>query len=214
MKKSYLLLILISFNTYANLENKSICLEEMNISNGLVLPNDSLVHYSGEVLCRYNKNPTIQLHGHLLNGKQHGKWTRWDINEQQIGEANFLNGQVTSSKQNSWYENGQLRSEINYKDQLLSGKTIFMYPDGTIKESYTYKEGKLHGPFFEYNIYGQKIHAGNYRKGKKNGLFSWWYETGQKWVEIKYKNNYITQRKEWNKNGKNKWNCFGLCNEY
>jgi antitoxin component YwqK of YwqJK toxin-antitoxin module len=213
MKKSYLVLILISFNTYANIENKSICYQQLNISNGLFLINDSLVPYTGPNICRF-ANRIIRSQGQFLDGKKHGEWTLMNMDGQKIWEINYINGQAKSSKEYGWYKNGQKKSEINYKDELHSGRSIFMYPDGTIKEIYVYKEGKSHGPFSEYNIHGQKTHIGNYRNGKKNGLFIWWYENGQKWVEIKYKNDYIVERKEWHKNGKNKWNCFGLCNKY
>jgi antitoxin component YwqK of YwqJK toxin-antitoxin module len=211
MKKNYLVLLLISFNTYANIENKSICHHELNLSNELIFTNASLVPHTGKILCRFFPNQTIRSQGFLLDGKKHGKWILFNENGQITYEMKFLNGQEKLSKQYGWYENGQMKYERNAKDELLDGSSIFLNPDGIIQENFVYKEGKLHGPFSLFNIHGQKTHTGNYRNGKKNGLFIWWYRNGQKWVEIKYKNNAIIKRFEWDKYGNKKWNCLGFC---
>jgi len=48
-----------------------------------------------------------------------------------------------------------------------------------------------------------------YKKWK--GMKTSWHENGQKQAEGNYKDGKHTKWTEWRKNGKKKWNCWGLC---
>jgi hypothetical protein len=56
--------------------------------------------------------------GNLKDGKEDGKWT-------------------------NWYENGQIKSEINYKDGKLDGKWIEWDESGRKQSEVNYKDGKV-----------------------------------------------------------------------
>ena len=42
----------------------------------------------------------------------------------------------------TFYDNGQIKSEINYKDGGLDGKWIWYYDNGQISSEENYKNGK------------------------------------------------------------------------
>ena len=54
-----------------------------------------------------------------------------------------------------YYSNGQIKSEINYKDDRLNGKRTDWYENG------------------------QKFGETNYKDGKRDGKWTEWYESGQ-----------------------------------
>ena len=41
----------------------------------------------------------------------------------------------------------------------------------------------------------------NYKNGKVEGLEYYWYESGQKYRELTYKNNELISEKEWKEDG-------------
>ena len=45
----------------------------------------------------------------------------------------------------SYYENGQIESEVNYKDGILDGKTTYWRKNGQIDFEEYYKDGKKDG---------------------------------------------------------------------
>jgi antitoxin component YwqK of YwqJK toxin-antitoxin module len=95
-------------------------------------------------------------------------------------------------KWETWHENGEKKSLIEYTDGLISGKNNFWYPNGKQQLVETYKlveikseddfsvknktTSVLHGAYGTYNIRGIQIISGNYENGLRNG----------KWV---YRNN-------------------------
>ena len=41
-----------------------------------------------------------------------------------------------------WYENGQVKEEVNYKDGKLDGKSTSWFENGQIEGEVNYKDGK------------------------------------------------------------------------
>ena len=72
-----------------------------------------------------------------------------------------------------WYENGQKKYEINFKNGKEKGKWIWWYENGHKK----YEE--------------------NYKNGKEDGKWIWWYENGQKKYEGNYKNGKLISKKHY-----------------
>ena len=123
MKKLPLLLflILISFNSYSEVEldfsSDTFCLEspKVQVRNNLYyLPNNEKP-YSGENICVYLLNGQYYSQGEMKNGLKHGTW-------------------------NLWYENGQKESQRNYKDNKKDGKQTVWSEDGQVKEERYYKD--------------------------------------------------------------------------
>ena len=54
---------------------------------------------------------------------------------------NQVDGRV-DGKWTEWYENGQIKSEGNYKDNKRDGKWTGWYPDGQKMSEENYKDGR------------------------------------------------------------------------
>jgi len=79
------------------------------------------------------------------DGTRHGKWISYfDDGEQPMVEYNFDHG-VFSDVRTSYYENGQKRQEIHFKD------------------------GKRHGPMIEYDETGKKTAEAMFEDGQLKG---------------------------------------------
>lgn len=72
-----------------------------------------------------------------------------------------------STKDISYYENGQKYSESDIKNGVYHGENIIYYPDGTIKFKASYKNGKLHGKSIENNPDGSLKSTVYNENGKK-----------------------------------------------
>ena len=102
-------------------------------------------------------------------------------------EKNYKNGKL-DGKMSTWYKNGQIKSEINYKDgKQKDGKQTYWYESGQIKSEINYKDGKKDGKVTTWYEHGQLWSEINYKDGKKDGKQTYWYENGQLWSEEHYK---------------------------
>ena len=113
----------------------------------------------------------------------------------------------------SYYENGRIKSSVNYKDGMVNGEAYFyydneqkapraetyftndnmegkyteFYENGTIKADMTYKKGVAEGPArFYYNNGKLKIEA-EYKDGLKSGRWIYFNEKGKEVGKEKYK---------------------------
>ena len=64
------------------------------------------------------------------------------------------------------YENGQIKSEGNYKDGKPDGKVIDWYENGQIEAEENYKDGKLDGKATYWHENGQVEKEATYKDGK------------------------------------------------
>ena len=62
-------------------------------------------------------------------------------NGQIKSEGNYKDGKP-DGKVIDWYENGQIEAEGNYKDGKLDGKATYWHENGKIKGKVTFKDGK------------------------------------------------------------------------
>jgi len=131
-------------------------------------------------------------------------------------------------KLESYYENGQKKSEGTYKDDKKDGLWTWWYDDGTKREgtykdgkedglwSYwyengqkweevTYKDGKANGLWIEWYENGQKKSIDTYKDGKRDGLVTQWYENGQKYYEGEYKDGKTDVFTKWYENGQKEY---------
>jgi len=87
-----------------------------------------------------------------------------------------------------FYENGNMKSEFNYKNSELEGKMTSLYENGNIEAELYYLNGEIEGLCSFWYLNGIKKTEENYKKGKLEGLCSFWYENGNKKSEKNYKN--------------------------
>ena len=64
-----------------------------------------------------------------------------------------------------YYENGQLESEINFKDGKYEGQWKWYYVNGNIKKEGNFKDGKNEGLWKSYYQNGQLKSEENYKDG-------------------------------------------------
>jgi antitoxin component YwqK of YwqJK toxin-antitoxin module len=107
--------------------------------------------------------------------------------------------------QNTYYENGQKESEVNYKDGEKDGKYTAWYENGQKGEERNYKDGKEDGKVTLWYENGQKKLEGNYKDDKKDGKFTWWYENGQKEQVTYFKDDDEVKVTVWHKNGQKRY---------
>ena len=101
-------------------------------------------------------------------------------------EGNYKNGK----KDGLWkeyYENGQLSSEEEFKDDKRDGLRKSYYENGQLEEEGNYKNGKKDGLWKEYYENGQLSSEEEFEDDKRDGLWKSYYENGQLQFEVYYK---------------------------
>jgi len=66
----------------------------------------------------------------------------------------------------TYYNNGQLESEANYKNGELDGSYKVWYKDGQLKGEANYKNGKKEGVCKDWNESGKLRFEDNFKNGK------------------------------------------------
>ena len=97
----------------------------------------------------------------------------------------------------------EVREGVAYlknSDSPYTGKVFEFHDNGQKKSEGNYKDGKVHGPVVIWYENGQKRSEGNYKDGKLHGDGRGWHENGQKNFESEWKNGKETSRTDF-KNG-------------
>ena len=104
------------------------------------------------------------------------------------------------------YQNGQLKSEISYKDGKYDGLSKIWYENGQleIESNWTnHKKNGLSKTWYENGQLKSKIKIETNSKGNYiYGLSKSWYENGQLRSEEKITEGELISRKCWDENGK------------
>jgi antitoxin component YwqK of YwqJK toxin-antitoxin module len=129
-----------------------------------------------------------------------GKSFEFHDNGQKKSEDNFKDGKPHGIVF-SWYENGQKQAEVNFKDGKQHGDARGWHENGQKKLEGNYKDGKYDGPAVFWHENGQKDGEVNFKDGKPDGLTVSWHENGQKRTEINYKDGTLISSKFWNSKG-------------
>lgn len=102
----------------------------------------------------------------------------------------------------TWHENGNIFTQVVYKNGKLNGPYKRWYSNGRIEIEAKYRDGKLHGCLKRWNKKGCLIAEINYKLGSLHGLCREWYENGQLRIETNYKYDMLHGHyRKWNKNG-------------
>ena len=91
-----------------------------------------------------------------------------------------------SGKYFEYYENGNVKMEMNILNGRLENETILYFENGTKKEIRSYKEGKKNGTWITWNEKGIKTAEAFYTMDKKDGKWTIWDDNGQKRYEMFY----------------------------
>lgn len=87
-----------------------------------------------------------------------------------------------------YYENGELKEEINYRNGKREGMSKWYYETGVLKGERNYKEDKLDGLIKWYYVTGSLGTDFNYKNGKLEGLTKLYWENGNIKAEHYYEN--------------------------
>lgn len=90
----------------------------------------------------------------LGNDERHGPWT-------------------------TWYENGQVQIQGEYRHDQPVGQFTWWHPNGQKYAQGEYVDGRQHGVWHWWHRNGQKWTEGEYRNGEQTGQWSSWSETGR-----------------------------------
>ena len=101
-------------------------------------------------------------------------------------EGNFKDGKQEGLGK-SYYDNGNLEAEGNFKDGKLEGLGKEYYENGNLKGEKNFKDGKLEGLSKAYYDNGNLKAEVNFKDDKPEGLFKVYYENGNLGVEINFK---------------------------
>lgn len=110
----------------------------------------------------------------------------------------------------SYWDNGNVRSELRYSDgkldgvckwyyssgtqsmesaysmNVLDGETMRWHENGQLMEKSHYKDNQYDGVVEEYNVAGTLVKKSGYAAGVLNGMFYQWYDDGKPFLEGEY----------------------------
>lgn len=88
----------------------------------------------------------------------------------------------------TYYSNGQMKCRYNKDEyELKQGLYESWYPNGQLREQINYKDGEKDGLYewwFENGVLGFR---GNYKEDELDGICEWWCENGKQMARINYK---------------------------
>ena len=137
MKKLLILLfsLLISFNSYGGLFDKTVCVEtDSQLRDGVIYLPNKTKPFSGKNLCKY-QNGQNKSKGKIKDGKKNELWTEWKENgqiklertynfDQIVREKNYQNGVEINDTSFSFNEKGQLEIKGHYKEGILVSRVV------------------------------------------------------------------------------------------
>jgi antitoxin component YwqK of YwqJK toxin-antitoxin module len=83
-------------------------------------------------------------------------------------------------RKRSYYQNGQIKEEENYKNSELDGDYREYYKNGQISVKCSYNEGKRDGEFFEFYHDGVVWEHGYFTLGEYDGEYSTYFVDGKR----------------------------------
>lgn len=112
----------------------------------------------------------------------------------------ILSGCDRSKK--SYWDNGSLRSDLNYKDGKLNGLAVWYFENGVKEQEANYINNKLSGVMKRWYASGIPESVSNYNHGLLDGKAITYDEGGAKTLEESYKNDTLDGPfRQWYKNG-------------
>lgn len=105
-------------------------------------------------------------------------WDNGNLKSELSYDGDVLNGTCTW-----YYENGRKQFQVDYQNNKMNGKMTRWYENGNIMEDGFYKDGELDSIYHSYSLKGILASEEHYSDGKLNGPIVKWYENGQVFTE-------------------------------
>jgi len=90
-----------------------------------------------------------------------------------------------------YWENGQIKSSIEYKNGEKNGKTIYYFKNGSKQKEFTYENGSLEGISYQWDYSGVLLSSVEFSNNMMNGEAISYNEDGSKMEILHYKNDII-----------------------
>jgi antitoxin component YwqK of YwqJK toxin-antitoxin module len=151
---------------------------------------------------KFNDSEThTSYEGNYVNNRRMGLFSYYE-NGKLKTEANYKSDRLDGVGK-VYYENGKVSTETNYKDGKHDGLMRTYYEDGTLKEEMGYKNDKLNGVMLSYYRNGKIEVEKTLTNGQLNGPSKHYDEDGNLEEELSFVNG-VTEgtRRMFYKNGK------------
>jgi len=97
------------------------------------------------------------------------------------------NGKPFTGTYQEYFENGQVKSQMEIVQGLLNGQVKVYFPSGELNEIRSYIKGEKSGRWETWNAQGVKVAEANFLNGKKNGKWYVWDEKGTLRYDMTYR---------------------------
>ena len=165
-----------------------------SISTGQTASADTFDIYRGDTINRIDK----------FNMKQ-GHWIEFhDIEMTKKKVEGYYEDDKKVGSWKEWFNNGQLKYEIDYQNNWPFGNVIFYYKNGNPQEKGTWQRNKWVGLYEYFFESGNLAYQWKYNeKGLRSGVQKYFYENGNVMVEGEWINGQESGKiKEYWSNGK------------
>jgi antitoxin component YwqK of YwqJK toxin-antitoxin module len=113
--------------------------------------------------------------------------------------------QTFNGTQKMYYENGNLKAEINLKDGKMHGISKSYHKNGKLQKESIFKNGELNGISKRYHKNGKLHIEENYKNGELDGIKRSYYKSNGALKEEYYIRNGISNVKTYHKTGELKY---------
>ena len=163
------------------------------------IPVDETVeHYSDGTIRRKSESYVDESGQQIL----HGTFVEFYPNGNRFSAGSYAHGK-RHGPWKFWYEDGPAARVARYQLGVPEGRWLWYRSDGTRSREASYANGKLDGEsvyFAEDGKAPRRLES--FREGRRHGLLSRWYDSGQKAVEIEFKDGVPDGREiRWHLNG-------------
>ncbi|TBW26794.1 toxin-antitoxin system YwqK family antitoxin [Gramella sp. KN1008] len=134
------------------------------------------------------KYPEIQ--GNYINGKADGKAYEYFENGDVYTEMNFKND-LKNGVEKSFYRNGNVYKEMSYRNGELQGKFTEYHLNGVLSQEGYYSNGLLQGEWRTYHENGNLASVSNYHEGLAHDLYQEFDKDGKLYFEYDYRKGEI-----------------------
>lgn len=116
--------------------------------------------------------------GNMVDRKREGTWEYYHQESDSLMMTEIYKNDTLHGLQKTFFTNGQLAEQTNYKKGLKDGPSIIYAENGEVTKKLNFADGELHGPASYYTPEGVMIISGTYTEGRKSGTWKY-YEDGK-----------------------------------
>ncbi|TRX48935.1 toxin-antitoxin system YwqK family antitoxin [Fulvivirga sp. M361] len=134
----------------------------------------------------------VMQEGNYLNGKLHGTWTVYHLNELVKSMTTYVAG-VKEGTHLEIDDRGRLTLKAHYHNNQYHGDYI-AYKNIRVVERRRYDNGQLEGTVKKYYDNGNIMEESLYANGKLNGVSKWYDQEGNVTLEYKYEDGALVKK--------------------